>query len=107
MVPPKIRGTPTNFLRVSKKGVAIQGQYFLDLSIPLAPQLVSEPVSGIENLSLYTTSGAVNADVWLTGNNKSNRASLKLCSDNGPVHAKVVRLSFTRPEFLKINEYTA
>jgi len=76
-------------LRVSKKGVAIQGQYFLDLSIPPAPQFVSDAVSGIENLSLHTTSGAVNADVWVTGNNRSNRVSLKLCSDNGHVHAKV------------------
>ena len=77
---------------MSKKNVAIQGQYFLDLSIPPAPQSVPVAVSGTENLSLHTTSGAVNADVWVTGNNKSQQVSIKLCSDNGNVHAKVVRL---------------
>ncbi|KAF8273112.1 hypothetical protein EI94DRAFT_1716701 [Lactarius quietus] len=87
--PPKIRSTPTNFLLVSKNGVAIQGQYFLDLSIPPAPQFVSDAVSGTENLSLYTTNGAITADVWATGNNKSKRVSMKLCSDNGNIRAKV------------------
>jgi hypothetical protein len=78
---------------VSKKGVAIEGQYFIDLSIPLAPQFVSDAVSGTENLSLHTTSGAVTADVWVTGKNKPQcGVSMKLCSDNGHVHAKVVRL---------------
>ena len=42
------------------------------------------------------------ADVWVAGNNKSKRVSLKLCSDNGHVRTKVVRLPFIRcPEFLK------
>jgi hypothetical protein len=89
-LPSKKRGTPTNFLHVSKKGVAIEGQYFIDLSIPPAPQFVSDAVSGTENLSLHTTSGAVTADVWVTGKNKPQcGVSMKLCSDNGHVHAKV------------------
>ncbi|KAH9027190.1 hypothetical protein EDB84DRAFT_1439917 [Lactarius hengduanensis] len=85
-VPPKIRDARTNYLCVSKKDVAIEGQYFIDLSIP-PPAL--HIVSGAKNLSLYTTSGAVTADVWVTGNNKLKRASIKLCSDNGRVCAKI------------------
>ena len=77
---------------MSKKGVAIEGQYFIDLSVPPAPQSVSDVVSGAKNLSLHTTSGAVATDVWVTGNNKLKRVSMKLCSDNGPVHAKIVCL---------------
>jgi hypothetical protein len=88
-VPPKIRDARTNYVRVSKKGVAIEGQYFIDLSIPPAPQSVADVVSGAKNLSLYTTSGAVTADVWVTGNNKLKRASMILCSDNGLVCAKI------------------
>ncbi|KAH9027188.1 hypothetical protein EDB84DRAFT_1401138 [Lactarius hengduanensis] len=88
-VPPKIRGAPTNYLLVSKKGVAIEGQYFIDTSIPPPPRSVSDAASGGKNLSLYTTSGAVTADVWVTGNNKLKRASIKLSSDNGPVRAKI------------------
>jgi len=89
LVPPKIRGAPTNYLHVFKKGVAIQGQYFIDLSIPPAPQSVSDAVAGTENISLRTTSGAITTDVWVTGNNKLKRISMKLCSDNGHVRAKV------------------
>jgi hypothetical protein len=74
---------------VSKKGVGIQGQYFIDLSIPPAPQSVSDVVSGGKNLSLHTTSGVVTADVWVTGRNKFKRVSMKVSSDNGPVHAKI------------------
>ncbi|KAI9453380.1 hypothetical protein BJY52DRAFT_1189604 [Lactarius psammicola] len=85
-VPPKIRDAPINYLRVSKKGVAIKGQYFINLSIPPpAPYIVSEA----KNLSLYTTSGAVTADIWVTGNNGLKRVSMKLCSDNGHVCAKI------------------
>lgn len=92
-MPPKIRGAPTNYLCVSKKGVAIQGQYLIDLSILPVPQSVSDAIAGAKNISLHTTSGAITTDVWLAGNNKSKRVSMKLCSGNGPVCAKVVRLS--------------
>jgi len=92
-VPSKIRGAPTNYLCVSKKDVTIEGQYFIDLSLPPAPQIVSDAESGGKNISLYTTSGAVIADVWVTGNNKLKRVSMKLCSDNGHVCAKIVRLN--------------
>ncbi len=97
-MPPKIRGAPTNYLSVSKEGVAVEGQYFIDLSIPPpAPHIVSEA----KNLSLYTTSGAVTADVWVTGNNRLKRVSLKLCSENGRVCAKIVRLVHFRYELSK------
>ncbi|KAH9027189.1 hypothetical protein EDB84DRAFT_1500561 [Lactarius hengduanensis] len=79
-VPAKIRGAPTNYLLVSKKGVAIKGQYFIDLSILPPP-----PTS-----PFHTTNGAVTADVWVTGNNKVRQFSMKLCSDKGHVCAKIV-----------------
>ena len=77
---------------MSKNDGAIEGQYFIDVSIPPAPQLVSDTVSGAENLSLYTKNGTVTADVWVTGNSKSKRVSMKLCSDKGDVYAKIVCL---------------
>jgi len=82
-----------NYLRVSKNGGAIEGQYFIDVSIPLMPQLVSDTVSGAENLSLYTKNGTVTADLWVTGNSRSKRVSMKLRSDNGHLYAKIVCLS--------------
>ncbi|KAH9066821.1 hypothetical protein EDB87DRAFT_463101 [Lactarius vividus] len=85
-VPPEIRDARTNYLCVSKKNIAIEGQYFVDLAIP-PPAL--HIMSGAKNLFLYTTSGAVTADVWVTGNNKLKRASIKLCSDNGRVCVKI------------------
>ncbi|KAH9066823.1 hypothetical protein EDB87DRAFT_1782634 [Lactarius vividus] len=88
-IPLKIRGAPTNHLLVSKKGVAIEGKYFIDLSITPPPQSVSDVVAGAKNLSLYTTSGSVTADIWVTGNNKVKQVSVKLCSDNGRVRAKI------------------
>ncbi|KAH9074771.1 hypothetical protein EDB83DRAFT_2353216 [Lactarius deliciosus] len=87
LVPPS--GAPTNYLLVYKDGVAIKGQYFIDLSILPLPPSVSGVAAGAKNLSLYTTSGAVTADVWVTGNNKDRRVSMKLCSGKGHVHAKI------------------
>ncbi|KAI9440693.1 hypothetical protein H4582DRAFT_1488374 [Lactarius indigo] len=88
-VPPRIRNAPTNYLFVSKKGVAIEGQYFLDLSIPPPPPSVSGVAAGAKNLSLYTTKGGITADIWVTGNNKMKQVSMKLCSDSGHVRAKI------------------
>jgi hypothetical protein len=74
---------------VSKNDGGIEGQYFIDVSIPPAPQ---PAVSGAENVSLYAKNGIVTADVWVTGNNALKRVSMKLRSDNGHVYAKLVRL---------------
>ena len=78
----------------------IHGQYFIDLSLPPAPHFVSDAESGAKNISLYTTCGAVIADMWVTGNNKLKRASMELCSDNGNVRAKIVRLN-PRPSIVQ------
>ena len=97
-VPSRIRGAPTNYLRVSKRGfhkredVAIQGQYYIDLSILPVPQSVLHVVSGTENLFLYTKCGVVIADVWVTGNNKLRQVFMKLHSEDGNVRANVVRI---------------
>jgi len=93
-VPSEIRGTPTNYLRVSKDGVpkpsiAIRGQYFIDLSIPPVPKSVSNVARGSENLFVHTKNGAIIADVWVTGNKKSKPVFMKLSSDDGSVRAKV------------------
>jgi hypothetical protein len=48
-----------------------------------------------ENLSIYTTSGPITAEVLLIhdGSATSKRASLDLCTDDGFLHAIVVRPS--------------
>jgi hypothetical protein len=91
-VPSRISCAPTNYLSVRKHSIAISGQYFIDLSIPPVPQSVPHVHSGAENLFLHTTAGTVTADVWVTGKNKSRRASMKLSSESGNVHAKIVRM---------------
>jgi hypothetical protein len=53
--------------------------------------MVPHVVAGTENLLLHTTSGPVDADVWVTGNNKLKRVSLKISSDDDYVDATVVR----------------
>jgi hypothetical protein len=52
---------------------------------------VRHVVTGTENLSL-DASGPVTTNVWVTGNNKLRRISMKLQSDAGYIEAKVVRL---------------
>ena len=58
----------------------------------MVPRSVSDATTGEENISLRTTSGAITTDVWVTGNNKSKRLFIHLCSGNGPVRAKLVSL---------------
>jgi hypothetical protein len=47
------------------------------------------------NLSLYTTSGPINTEIWIIHDGamfgKPKRASMDLCTDNGVVRATVVR----------------
>ena len=87
-VPPNIGGAPTNHLRVENDG-GTEGQYFIDVSMPPAPQ---PAVSGPENVLLHTRNGTVSADIWVTGNNALMRVSMKFRSDNGDVYVKLVRL---------------
>ena len=96
---------PSNYLRVAKLAVPISGQYFINASIPPVPNTVPHVVTGTENLFLHTTYGDITANVWLTGNNKLRRVSMKLHSDDGNIQAKIVRLRC--PIFLvkvKVNE---
>ncbi|KAI0295355.1 hypothetical protein B0F90DRAFT_1751074 [Multifurca ochricompacta] len=88
----------TNYLRVSKNGVAIEGRYLLDLSLALTQRTESESESesgndspDVKNLSLYTTSGAITAEIWIVQGKDENqkRARIELRSDNGSVRAKV------------------
>ncbi|KAH9981983.1 hypothetical protein BJV74DRAFT_887223 [Russula compacta] len=82
---------PTNYLRVSKQGVAVKGQYVLDLSLPPPPL----PARGIDisrkNLSLHTMKGPITAEIWIIhdGSGRSKRVSLELIGDNGLVNATV------------------
>ncbi|KAH9066822.1 hypothetical protein EDB87DRAFT_1828148 [Lactarius vividus] len=46
---PKIRGAPTNYLVMSKEGVAIEGQYLIDLSVPPPPPFVSGGIAVTRN----------------------------------------------------------
>ena len=97
---------PTNYVYVLKHGSAVEGQYVLDLSLPPPPPPVPRAVTDKdpENLSVYTTSGPITAEIWLIhdGSAMSKRVSLDSCTDNGFLQATVVRLlrSQCRPSFL-------
>lgn len=52
---------PLNYLRVAKGGIGIEGQYALDLSLlPLPRRAFSDKDP---NLSLYTKSGSITAEI--------------------------------------------
>ena len=86
---------PTNHLRVSKRGQGVEGQYVLDLSLPPPPSSAPGILSDQDrkNLSLYTTSGPIDADIQIIhdGVMSEKRVSMELCTDNGVVRAKLVR----------------
>lgn len=89
-----------NYVHVSRKRSAVEGQYLLDLSLARAPQSLWGPIPYVDsntpadNLTLRTTSGAVTAEIWIihNGSERLSRASLVLCSNNGFIDAKVVRI---------------
>jgi len=88
---------PTNHLRVSKRGQGVEGQYVLDLSLPPPPSSAPGILSDQDrkNLSLYTTSGSIDAEIWIIHDGamsgKPKRAHMELFTDNGVVRAIVVR----------------
>jgi len=93
-VPFEICGAPSNYVRVYRhlngyKEAPISGQYLIDLSLPPVPRSLLHVVSASDNLFLYTTNGPVTADVWVTGNNRLRRVSMKIFTDNGNIWAKV------------------
>jgi hypothetical protein len=75
---------------VSRNNNEIKGQHLLNLALARPPPAEDELT---KNLSLYTTSGAITAEIWIThdGSDQSRRAYLELQSDNGSIFAKVVR----------------
>lgn len=87
---------PTNYLRVCKPNADIDGQYALDLAMP---PLLQSAYDGVliskqnRNLLLESSKGSVAAEIWVVPDpsGKSNRASMALLSQTGPVKAKVVR----------------
>ncbi|KAH9954739.1 hypothetical protein BC827DRAFT_1241236 [Russula dissimulans] len=79
----------TNFLLVVKRDSSVEGRYIVDLALPPPPS--SAPDTDRKNVSLHTTSGSINAEVWVIhdGSAESKRVSLAMSSDNGRVRAKV------------------
>ena len=74
----------------------MEEKFLVDLSLPpLSPPLGTALGANRKNLTLHTTSGRVTAEIWIRHNEstESNRVSLDLRSDNGPVRAIVVCLS--------------
>jgi len=72
----------------------VGGHYVLNLSLPPPPSLSAHDThsdADPKNLSLHTTSGPINTEIWIIhdGSGQSKRVSLDLRSDNGLVHAKV------------------
>jgi hypothetical protein len=72
----------------------VEGKYVLNLSLPPPPQSAPGIASDQDrkNLSLFTTSGLIDAEVSIIhdGSGKSKRASMELCTNNGFIQAKVV-----------------
>ena len=84
---------PTNYLRIFKVNVGVEGQYVLDLSLPppSVPGAIAQDTDP-KNLSLHTTCGRIDAEIWVihdgTGNPK--RVTLNMCTDSGAIRAILV-----------------
>ena len=104
-----------NYVHVSRKHSAAGGQYLLDLSLARAPQSLWGPIPYVDsdtpanNLTLRTTSGNITTEIWIihNGGETLSRASLVLCSDNGCIHAKVVRIPNPRHPLFEYCTHTA
>ena len=84
---------PTNYLRVFKVNVGVEGQYILDLSLPPVPGAIARDTDP-KNLSLHTTCGRVDAEIWVIhdGSGDPRRVTLDMCTDSGAIRAILVRL---------------
>lgn len=101
---PTFKSKPTNYLHLFNDNSSIKGEYVIDpgMTIPtsLLPPLSSEESEADrKNLSLHSTHGSVNADIWLLGaraaqpsdsKKSTKRTTLDVGSDNGSVTARVV-----------------
>jgi hypothetical protein len=72
---------------------AVEGQYILDLSLPPPSVAGIVPDPDPKNLSLRTTSGHINAEIWIIhdGSGEPKKVSLDLRTDGGAIRAKLVR----------------
>lgn len=86
---------PTNYLHVKKPNKGIQGEYALDLSLPLLLDTALCPINEEPKPNLYlgTERGPVIADVWIIPDvrGESRQAVLRFHNLSGSVEVKVVR----------------
>ena len=100
--------SPTNHLRVSKSNAPIQGQYALDLCLPLWLESAFKgiPIKNGQppNLYLETSGGPITAEVWIIPDvkGKSRQAVLDFTNRSGSVQVEVVRLTQNYPT---VNNY--
>jgi hypothetical protein len=86
---------PTNYLRIFKVNVGVEGQYVVDLSLPppSVPGAIAQDTDP-KNLSLHTTCGRIDAEIWVIhdGSGNPKRVTLNMCTDSGPIRAILVSL---------------
>jgi len=114
---PTFKSKPTNYLHLFNDNSSIKGEYVIDpgMTIPtsLLPPLSSEESEADrKNLSLHSTHGSVNADIWLLGaraaqpsdsKKSTQRTTLDVGSDNGSVTARVHTIHGAEPFLLTIS----
>ena len=75
--------------------VGVEGQYVVDLSLPppSVPGAIAQDTDP-KNLSLHTTYGRIDAEIWIIhgGTGDPRRVTLNMCTDSGAIRAILVRL---------------
>ncbi|KAG1843098.1 hypothetical protein C8R48DRAFT_35140 [Suillus tomentosus] len=114
---PTFKSKPTNYLHLFNDNSPIKGEYVIDpgMTIPtslLPPLSPEESEADRKNLSLHSTNGSVNADIWLLGaraaqpsdsKKSTKRTTLDISSDNGSVTARVHTIHGAEPFLLTIS----
>ncbi|KAJ7691033.1 hypothetical protein B0H17DRAFT_1063923 [Mycena rosella] len=99
--PPTTAVRPTNFLSLSRGSRSITGTYAIDARIRI-PQALLPPLEPHEtegtrrNLSLHTTNGPINVDVFVYGDLNS-KVSMLLESSSAPITARLHTPDPVRP----------
>lgn len=114
---PAFKSKPTNYLHLFNKNNSVKGEYVIDpgMIIPtslLPPLSPEESEADRKNLSLHSTNGSVNGEIWLLGTQgaepidskkPTKRTTLDIGSDNGSVTARVHTIHRAAPFLLTIS----
>lgn len=114
---PTYKSKPTNYLHLFNENSSIRGEYVIDpgMNIPtsLLPPLRPEESEGDrKNLSLHSTNGSVDGEIWLLGTRgarpfdsktSTKRTILDIGSKNGSATARVHTIQGVAPFLLTIS----